>query len=395
VGGYLNEHFVASFQKVGTFRIVNGQKQGGNVAVYFCTPGGRVLHAVAGPVPPATLLKEARWVISTWDLGLLESKGVGGRSRFTTFVAEAHSARMRQGGDPALLARVQRLLADAPLPRLAAFYPIVWEDLLNEKVSTVPVLEGAAAGATGGGRRRGRAPDVADEGQQERLQDALLACATRTPKAADIRSGRALNDLLRELQALRSSRLRGPEEPLHPDLLGKIGLTDNPGAETLSALALFAREGRFNWPPLLCQDLFAPARERFQAAAQMAVPQAARGRLSPEGLAGLHKALAELERTLYVASGLGEKPTVLIQGSRYLRQLTEEVRSLPSPGAASRLAGRASPRGRTVAELLEDLSQRGLCFAPAEEGSALAYTTLYKQLAAYGTAIGNAWDPWE
>src|SRR5262249_49508139 len=103
---YLNEHFVSSFQKVGTFRIVNEQKQGGNVAVYFCTPGGRVLHAVAGPVPPATLLKEARWVITTWDLGLLECKGAG-RSRFRSFIAEAHSARMRQGGDPALLARVQ------------------------------------------------------------------------------------------------------------------------------------------------------------------------------------------------------------------------------------------------------------------------------------------------
>ena len=44
VGKYLNEYFVSSFQKVGTFRIVNGQKQGGNVASYFCAPDGRVLH---------------------------------------------------------------------------------------------------------------------------------------------------------------------------------------------------------------------------------------------------------------------------------------------------------------------------------------------------------------
>ena len=50
VGIYFRQHFVASFQKVGTFRIVDGQTQGGNVASYFCTPAGRVLHAVAGPV---------------------------------------------------------------------------------------------------------------------------------------------------------------------------------------------------------------------------------------------------------------------------------------------------------------------------------------------------------
>jgi hypothetical protein len=363
------------------------------VAVYFCTPGGRVLHAVAGPVPPAALLKEARWVISTWGLGLLESKGGGGRSRFRSFIAEAHSARMRQGGDPALITRVQRLLAESPLPRLAAFYPIVWENLLNEKVSTLPVLEGAATAATGDRRRR--PADVNAEGQQERLQDALLACASRSPKAADIRSGRALNDLLRELQALRNSRLRGPEETLHPDLIGKIGLTDTPGAETLSALALFAREGRFNWPPLLCQDLFAPARERFQAAAQVAVPQAARGRLSPQALAGLNRGLAHLERVLQLASGLVEKPTVLIQGSRYLRQLADEVRALNSPAAASRLAGRTSPKARSVAELVEELSQRGLCFAPAEEGAELAYATLHRKMAAYARAIADVWDPWE
>ena len=44
VGKYLNEYFVSSFQKVATFRIVGKQKQGGNVASYFCAPDGRVLH---------------------------------------------------------------------------------------------------------------------------------------------------------------------------------------------------------------------------------------------------------------------------------------------------------------------------------------------------------------
>ena len=42
VGKYVNEHFVSAFQKVATFKIVNGQKQGGNVAAYFCAPDGRV-----------------------------------------------------------------------------------------------------------------------------------------------------------------------------------------------------------------------------------------------------------------------------------------------------------------------------------------------------------------
>jgi hypothetical protein len=75
VGKFLNEYFVSSFQKVGTFRIVNGQKQGGNVASYFCAPDGRVLHVVAGPVDAATILREAKWVVEGTKKAMTESKG--------------------------------------------------------------------------------------------------------------------------------------------------------------------------------------------------------------------------------------------------------------------------------------------------------------------------------
>ncbi|MGH7226279.1 MAG: hypothetical protein ACRELF_23940, partial [Gemmataceae bacterium] len=71
---YLNDNFVATYQKVGTFTITNGgQKQGGNVASYFCTPEGRVLHVLAGPVKAGVLLREARWVVETAKLAALDS----------------------------------------------------------------------------------------------------------------------------------------------------------------------------------------------------------------------------------------------------------------------------------------------------------------------------------
>ena len=61
VGKYINEYFVAAFQKVATFKIVGGQKQGGNVAAYFCAPDGRVLNVVAGPVDAAPERRDALW----------------------------------------------------------------------------------------------------------------------------------------------------------------------------------------------------------------------------------------------------------------------------------------------------------------------------------------------
>jgi hypothetical protein len=95
VGKYLNEYFVSSFQKVATFRIVgNGQKQGGNVASYFCAPDGRVLHVIAGPVDAATMLKEAKWVVDTTKKAIAESKGNG--AKFKAHFRKAHAERLAQ-----------------------------------------------------------------------------------------------------------------------------------------------------------------------------------------------------------------------------------------------------------------------------------------------------------
>ena len=46
VGKYVNEFFVSSYQKVATFKIVGNQKQGGNVAAYFCAQAQRSFAAM-------------------------------------------------------------------------------------------------------------------------------------------------------------------------------------------------------------------------------------------------------------------------------------------------------------------------------------------------------------
>jgi hypothetical protein len=93
VGKYVNEFFVSSFQRVGTFRIVGKQKQGGNVAAYFCAPDGRVLHCVAGPVDAGTMLREAKWVVETAKKGIEHAKGDG--AAFKAYFRKAHAERLR------------------------------------------------------------------------------------------------------------------------------------------------------------------------------------------------------------------------------------------------------------------------------------------------------------
>jgi hypothetical protein len=166
VGQYLNRHFVASFQKVGTFQINGVEKQGGNVASYFCTPKGRVLHAVAGPVNAALFAREAQWANETYQLAML---GGPTPDELRTFFRKAHLERLqREHGvhlaenrlpafdavnrhllDDVLLqnhrvhlsneGKMHLLLAVGALPRLEQVYQVVFERVLNEKVSTNPV----------------------------------------------------------------------------------------------------------------------------------------------------------------------------------------------------------------------------------------------------------------
>jgi hypothetical protein len=94
VGKFLNEFCVSSYQKVATFKIVDGQKQGGNVAAYFCAPDGRVLHCVAGPVDAATFLQEAKWVVDLAKKAIAESSGDG--AKFKAIFRKAHAEKLQQ-----------------------------------------------------------------------------------------------------------------------------------------------------------------------------------------------------------------------------------------------------------------------------------------------------------
>ncbi len=93
---YVSKHFAAAYQQAGDFTVVNVngklQKNGGNVASYFCTPDGRVIHAVGGPVSPQKLLAEAQWTVSTYEQVLAAAPD--DRQRQAMIVQEAHLSEL-------------------------------------------------------------------------------------------------------------------------------------------------------------------------------------------------------------------------------------------------------------------------------------------------------------
>ncbi len=148
---------------------MNGQKAGGNVASYFTLPDGRVLHALAGPVDAATLLREARWVVETRKMALAEARDDS--ARYKAFFRKAHADRLQAEhgldlnskprgknlsgalaisgtydrldrhlrGNPG--GRVHLLLATYPLSKIEQIYGVIFEKILGQKITTLPVKE--------------------------------------------------------------------------------------------------------------------------------------------------------------------------------------------------------------------------------------------------------------
>jgi len=158
VAQYLNDNYVCTYLKVGAFKIINGQKVGGNVASYFCMPDGAVLHALAGQVDANRFLIEARWAgdvrKSAQAFGTNLDTGNLSMTKFAKQVAKAHGERYHAEthnfGDkttiPASMpklasqqAQTHWLLARQPLAKIDSVYSVVWRQILREELSDLPV----------------------------------------------------------------------------------------------------------------------------------------------------------------------------------------------------------------------------------------------------------------
>jgi len=137
VGKYLSKYFYSAYQRVGTFQIVGKAKQGGNVASYFCTADGRVLHAIAGPVDANTLLREAKWVVEMTAMAIKECNGEA--NQFEEIVRRAHAEFLKKTGRATNKTLVHALLAKRYLARIEEIYAGIFQGILREAISTRPV----------------------------------------------------------------------------------------------------------------------------------------------------------------------------------------------------------------------------------------------------------------
>jgi hypothetical protein len=428
VGEYLNKHFVSSFQKVGTFKIVGDQKQGGNVASYFCTPSGNVLDAVAGPVDAATLLREAEWVVETRKMALLESHGDVAHYKQLFRLAHAERLPPEPGlagvnwpllpldlpTEPALAgllegnpvapqldqqAKVHLLLARYPLAPLDRVYKAVYEKVLNEAISARPVSDGHAANAAPAQPAWGKAgrdtcdpltmsanvllsttPSPEDLRAQRRAEE--LRHARNDPPATEVYAAGPLNALLADLERLQDQGESLRTVTLGAEALAHVNVTSEPGGPTPGLL----HSGKVRWPlswhePRLWAAS-AGLRGSVEGALSEALAQAKKGPVEADLLLKLRDGLKGLDGLL--TDHIHDvSPSQFIQAQRYLTELGAALEVLKRDDASRYVDGSLAldaARIKTVSDLVAFMKEKGLTFAPAVGGDETAYLALHRAL---------------
>ena len=214
--------------------------------------------------------------------------------------------------------------------------------------------------------------------QQQLARD--LQRALHQPPIDDITSAKALNDILNNLTS-NPVRSKGPNIPIDDEVLQRINVTSP--TQTTTSVGLLKDDGNLQWPQALLGHDFDAARNHLSQTFSDVVKGLKSNILVKSGdIKDLKTDLDQLRR-LVEKSELS--PTDYIAAKEYLDQVDGAVRALQDPNVGNYFNYRFS--AKNVAEVVDNMSSKGLEFAPAAPGDAWAYKVLHEALAAYDYGV--------
>ena len=213
--------------------------------------------------------------------------------------------------------------------------------------------------------------------EMERNKSLLLRRMLTTPADAEITSGLAFNTIMPYLQQLAAKGIQGPPVHLNPYQLKGINVTVGNGA----SVGALKDPGPLRWP----LSLRGPAQQKVDGQVTALVAQARKGDVDPALYAQVKSGIEGLKQNLkdkYIKES-GVDVGAWVSGKRFLEDLDKNVRALGQPEAARFLNGAYAAKGRTVDELVANMTSNGLRFAPATDGQEQAYYALYSAITTY------------
>jgi len=232
------------------------------------------------------------------------------------------------------------------------------------------------------------------EDERVRAQMEQLKRVRNDPPLTEIWSGRALNDLLIDVQKSQSFFEIPNSPPLEERLVAKLNATTGKREGNIGML----RNTKLNWPLLLRRPAFNEDREQIETSVKRSVEQGAKGDMDAEAVEDILRLMNRLHKKLVtMVREAGDEanftPTMYIDAKTFLANLNDAVKVLQQPDAVDFLTGRQAAQGKTVAELVKHMTTNGLRFAPATPGGEWAYTALHRMLANYDVKEGTQLTP--
>jgi hypothetical protein len=224
-------------------------------------------------------------------------------------------------------------------------------------------------------------PTLEEQREHDRIQNVLRS--QHNPPPTEIWSGKALNDLLQDLQQSGPSAMQGPPIYLNQDLLKQINVTTGTTTAGLGIL----KDPKLQWPLALMDDAYGPLRQQVETQSAAALQQAQSGGVKPNTLKDLISCVDKLQAQLK-NNVANIEPNQYIKAKRYLNDLDGSIQTLQDGNAAKYASRSYSAQGTTVAELVQYMTAQGLKFAPATPGDEPAYNSVHRALASYEGEIG-------
>jgi hypothetical protein len=232
-------------------------------------------------------------------------------------------------------------------------------------------------------------PTAEDERERQRIE--TLRRSRNEPDLTEIWSAKALNNLLDAIQKQHAQRVEGPVVPVDGTTLKRINMS---GGRSNASLALLRDSGRLDWPEALTEDEFASYRKDLDGLSARAYEEVQSGSVKSATTRAMTKATnalaSKLKKSVDTIS-----PNDYIAAKRFIGEMDGTIRALHDPSVASSASPKWPSSGVTVAQLTDQMTQRGLRFAPAVAGDESAYTALHRAMVAYHSPQTAAkWDPY-
>jgi hypothetical protein len=227
---------------------------------------------------------------------------------------------------------------------------------------------------------RANTPTWLDDLERQHKLD--LRYALTKASGSEILSASTLNTLLDSIKQMQSKGVKGPDIAVRAETLEKINVSGGSGVNP----ALLKNE-HMTWPLALTRSEFAEDRKNIERNLAATTREAEVGSVEPKRLQELRDEVDKMSGQL--GHQIGDMtPTQYIDAKNYLQLLGAGLRLLERPDGGSYVNGKYTAKGKTVGELVRNMS--GLQFAPASPGTEQAYKELYQRLAEY---VSRAQEP--